>query len=60
MIFPDTSQAIVALTNTSVKPTYLKIENELAYIIYAPPSTEDAFARTLFAGLRTARLTTRV
>jgi CubicO group peptidase (beta-lactamase class C family) len=55
MIFPDTSQAIVVLTNTSVKPTYLKIENELAYII-VPPSTEDAFARTLFAGLRNGKV----
>jgi D-alanyl-D-alanine carboxypeptidase len=55
VIFPDTSQAIVVLTNTNVKPTYLKIENELAYIIVSP-STEDAFARTLFAGLRNGKV----
>jgi D-alanyl-D-alanine carboxypeptidase len=51
MIYPDTSQAIVVLTNTNVKPTYLKIENELAYLL-VQPSVEDAFARALFAELQ--------
>jgi CubicO group peptidase (beta-lactamase class C family) len=55
MIFPDTSEAIVVLTNTSVKPTYMKIESEIEYIILSP-SNEDAFARKLFAGLQNGKI----
>src|ERR1700678_1667186 len=55
MIYPDSSQAIVVLTNTSAKPTYMKIANELIYLLF-PPSPEDQFARTLFIELQRGSL----
>jgi D-alanyl-D-alanine carboxypeptidase len=55
MIYPDLSLAIVVLTNTSVAPTYLKILDELTYLLL-PTSPEDKLARTLFAGLQSGNL----
>jgi D-alanyl-D-alanine carboxypeptidase len=55
MIFPDRSLALVILTNTNAAPTYLKIADELTYLLL-PPSADDAFARSLFAGLQTGKL----
>jgi D-alanyl-D-alanine carboxypeptidase len=55
MIFPDASRAIVVLTNTSIVPTYLKIADELIYLLF-PPSADDKFARTLFAELQSGHL----
>ena len=33
MIYPDSSKAIVVLTNTSAKPTFMKIADELKHCI---------------------------
>jgi D-alanyl-D-alanine carboxypeptidase len=54
MIFPDRSLAFVVLTNTNVSPTYTKIADELTYLLL-PPSADDAFARSLFAGLQSGK-----
>jgi CubicO group peptidase (beta-lactamase class C family) len=55
MIYPDSSRALVVLTNTSAEPTFMKIADELIYLLF-PPSADDRAARTLFAGLRKGSL----
>ena len=55
MIFPDASRALVVLTNTNVTPTYLKIADELSYLLI-PPTEEDRFARALFSQLQNGNL----
>lgn len=55
MIYPDSSRAIIVLTNTSAKPTFMKIADELIYLLF-PPSADDQFARTLFAELQSGSL----
>lgn len=54
IIYPNADLAIVVLTNTNVEPTYLKIADELTYLLL-PPTEEGAFARNLFAGLQNGR-----
>ena len=54
MIYPDPSLGIVVLTNTSVKATYLKIADELTYLLL-PPTANDIFARTIFSGLQSGQ-----
>jgi D-alanyl-D-alanine carboxypeptidase len=54
LIYPDAHMAFVVLTNTNVAPTYLKIANELTYILL-PPTKSEAFARKVFAGLQIGR-----
>ena len=49
------SRAIVVLTNTNAAPTYLKIANELIYLLFEP-SADDKFARTLFSELQIGHL----
>jgi len=50
LIFPEAQIAVVVLTNTNVKATYLKIANQLTYLL-VPPSKEESFARNVFAEL---------
>jgi D-alanyl-D-alanine carboxypeptidase len=51
LIYPDAHMAFVVLTNTNATPTYLKIANELTYLLL-PPTKSEAFARKVFAGLQ--------
>jgi CubicO group peptidase (beta-lactamase class C family) len=55
MIYPDQSLAIVVLTNTNVTSTYLKIANELIYLLM-PPSIDEKLAQTIFVGLESGNL----
>lgn len=54
LIYPDAHMAIVVLTNTSATPTYLKIADQLTYLLL-PPTKGDAFARKVFAGLQSGQ-----
>lgn len=54
LVYPDAHMAFVVLTNTNVAPTYLKIANELTYLLL-PPTKSEAFARKVFAGLQAGR-----
>jgi len=54
-IYPEGSRAIVVLTNTNVTPTFLKIADELNYLLF-PPTADDKFARTLFSELQSGNL----
>jgi hypothetical protein len=40
LIYPEAHMAFVVLTNTNVKPTYLKIVNQLIYLL-VPPNKGD-------------------
>ena len=55
MIYPDLSLALVVLTNTNVTPTYLKIADELGYLLL-PATANDTRARTLFTQLQSGSL----
>ncbi|HZB88117.1 MAG TPA: serine hydrolase domain-containing protein [Terracidiphilus sp.] len=55
LIYPDAHMAFVVLTNTSATSTYLKIANQLTYLLL-PPTKDDAFARNVFAGLQSGQL----
>lgn len=55
MIYPELKLALAILTNTNVAPTYMKIAEELNYLLL-PPTGEDTFARTLFAQLQNGHL----
>jgi D-alanyl-D-alanine carboxypeptidase len=55
MIYPELSLALVVLTNTNVAPTYLKIADELNYLLL-PPTAADNYARTLFSQLQSGNL----
>ncbi len=51
LIYPEARVAFVVLTNTNVKPTYLKIANQLTYLLI-PPNKDEKFARDIFASLQ--------
>jgi D-alanyl-D-alanine carboxypeptidase len=51
LICPNAHMAFVVLTNTNVKATYLKIANQLIYLL-VPPNKDEQFARRIFAGLQ--------
>lgn len=51
LIYPETHMAFVVLTNTNVKPTYLKIANQLTYLL-VPPNKDEQFARNVFTALQ--------
>jgi D-alanyl-D-alanine carboxypeptidase len=51
LIYPKVHMAFVVLTNTNVKPTYLKIADQLTYLL-VPPDKDEQFARKVFAGLQ--------
>jgi D-alanyl-D-alanine carboxypeptidase len=51
LIYPEAHMAFVVLTNTNVRATYLKIANQLIYLL-VPPNQDELFARKLFAGLQ--------
>ena len=51
LIYPEAHMAFVVLTNTNVKATYLKIANQLTYLL-VPPNKDEIFARKVFAGLQ--------
>lgn len=51
LIYPETHMAFVVLTNTNVKPTYLKIANQLTYLLVSP-NKDEKFARKIFAALQ--------
>jgi hypothetical protein len=51
LIYPEAHIAFVVLTNTNVKPTYLKIANQLTYLL-VPPNKDEQFARKIFAALQ--------
>ena len=51
LIYPEAHMAFVVLTNTNVKATYLKIANQLTYLLVSPNKDED-FARKVFAELQ--------
>lgn len=51
LIYPEIHMAFVVLTNTNVKATYLKIANQLTYLL-VPPNKDERFARKVFAGLQ--------
>jgi D-alanyl-D-alanine carboxypeptidase len=55
MIYPELSLALVVLTNTNVTPTYLKIADELGYLLL-PATANDTRARTLFTQLQSGSL----
>jgi CubicO group peptidase (beta-lactamase class C family) len=55
LIYPDSSRAIVILTNTSAKPTFMKIADELVYLLF-PPTPDDQLARSLFSELQRGNL----
>lgn len=55
MIYPDLSLALVVLTNTNAPPTYLKIADELSYLLL-PATASDTYARTLFNQLQRGSL----
>ena len=51
MVFPDARRGLVILTNTNAQQTYLKIADELSYLL-VPPSENDLFARRIFTELQ--------
>lgn len=51
LIYPDAHIAFVVLTNTNVTATYLKIANQLTYLL-VPPNKDEKFARKVFADLQ--------
>jgi CubicO group peptidase (beta-lactamase class C family) len=51
IIYPQHHMAFVILTNTNAKATYLKIANQLTYLL-VPPNKDEQFARKVFAGLQ--------
>lgn len=55
MIYPELSLALVVLTKTNVTPTYLKIADELGYLLL-PATANDTRARTLFTQLQSGSL----
>ena len=55
MIFPETSRAVVVLTNTNAKQTYLKIIDELTFLL-VPATQKDSLARRIFTGLQSGTL----
>ena len=58
MIYPDLRMALVVLTITNVAPTYLKIADELSYLLL-PATADDTYARTLFTQLQAGALDRR-
>src|SRR5437016_12322867 len=51
LIYPEAHMAFVVLTNTNAKATYLKIANQLTYLL-VPPNKDEIFARKVFADLQ--------
>ncbi len=51
LIYPEAHMAFVVLTNTNAKPTYLKIANQITYLL-VPPNKDEQFARTVFTALQ--------
>jgi D-alanyl-D-alanine carboxypeptidase len=55
MVFPDTRRSLVILTNTNAQQTYLKIADELTYLL-VQPSENDRLARRVFTELQNGQL----